>query len=150
MHGLNSLYYPDHQPLSSANELLLRDYYTLDVLMLGYTHGRNVLNTALENFIPGCITRTYAAPAKKALVVQMLSVANERKWTVDTPLAAPRKNLEVMLDLPGGIAPQSVLFASPDVPTLQKPVKLSFDIVSGKLRTTLPQLRVYGTLILRY
>lgn len=150
VHALNTLYYPDNQPLSAASERLLRDYYRFDALMYGWTHGRNVVNTPLDNPIPGCLTRTYAAPCRKALVVQVLNVGNERNWTVDAPEGTPRRDLEVALDLPGGVAPKAVYFASPDVPALQTPVRVDFDAQGGKLRTLLPELRVHGTLVLQY
>ena len=150
MHALNTLFYPDHQPLPAASEQLLRDYYRFDALMYGWTHGKDVVNTDLYNPVPGCITRTYAAPRQKALVVQLLNVENERKWTADTPAAPPRRNREITLDLPGGITPSAVWFASPDVPALQTPVRLDFDVAGGRLRTLLPELRVHGTLILQY
>ncbi|BCM94396.1 hypothetical protein IAD21_06303 [Abditibacteriota bacterium] len=150
MHALNTLYYPDHQPIPKANEKLLHDYYHFDALMYGWTHGKSVQNTALENEMPDCVTRTYAIPAKKALVMQLLNVQNERKWTVDTPAFPPRKNLDVVLDLPAGATPQTVLFATPDVSTFAKPVQLDFEVTNGKLHTQLPELDNYGVVILRY
>jgi hypothetical protein len=150
MHGLNSLFYPDHQALLPEAERVLQEYYAFDALMYGTTHGRDVKNTTLDMAIPGCITRTYAAPAKKALVVQMLNVANEQKWSAVTPESAARKNLEVVFDLPGGIAPRSLLFASPDAPALQKPVNLDFEVQNGRLRALLPELQSYGALVFRY
>ena len=80
----------------------------------------------------------------------MLNVENEKKWTTDTPASAPRKNLEVTLDLLGGVSPTGVVFASPDVAALQKPIRLDFDVAGGKMRTLLPELRVHGTLVLQY
>lgn len=150
MHGLNSLFYPDHQPLAPDAEAVLRAYSDFDAAMFGVTHGRGVENSALDNPISGCITRTYAVPAKKMVVVQMLSVADERKWTANTPAGAPRKNVEVALDLPAGVAPTQVLFASPDNPTFAKPSKLDFKVQNGRLQTSLPELQSYGALILRY
>jgi hypothetical protein len=150
MHALNTLFYPDHQPLAPENEALLRDYYRFDVLMLGTTHGAGVHNTPLDSAIPGCVTRTYAAPAAKTLAVQILNVQDDTKWTLDTPAAAPRRDVPVALELPGGVAPRAVLFASPDIPALQKPVALSFELSGGTLRASLPELHSHGVLILRY
>ncbi len=121
-----------------------------DALLLGYTHGRDVVNTDLEQPVPDCITRTYAAPQKQALVVQLLHTGSEKRWSVDAPLPTPKVNTEVSFELPGGVAPRSVLFASPDVPALHTPVKLDFEVADGKLRTLLPELQVHGTLILQY
>lgn len=150
MHALNTLYYPDHRPIPPDNEALLRDYYRHDALLLGYTHGRAVVNTDLEQPVPDCITRTYAAPEKRALVVQLLHTGTEKRWSVEAPLPAPKVNTEVLFDLPGGVAPRNVLFASPDVPALHTPIKLDFEVADGKLRTLLPELQVHGTLILQY
>lgn len=150
MHALHTLYYPHHQPLSAADEQILRDYYRFDALLYGYTHGKGVVNTDLSNPVAGCLTRTYAVPAKHSLVVQVLNVATEKKWTVDSPAAAPKVHCEVTLELPGGVDPKAVYFASPDKPALQTPVKLDFDAQGGRLRTLLPELRVHGTLVLQY
>jgi hypothetical protein len=150
IHALSTLYYPDHRPLPPGNETLLRDYYRHDALLLGYTHGRDVVNTDLEQPVPDCISRTYAAPQKRALIVQLLHTGTEKRWSVDAPLPAPKVNSEVSLDLPGGVAPRNVFFASPDVPWLQTPKKLDFEVAGGKLRTLLPHLQVHGTLILQY
>ncbi|RYG55994.1 hypothetical protein EON80_29890 [bacterium] len=150
MHALNTLYYPDHQPVPESNRQLLRDYYRFDSLMYGITHGKGVFNTAIENAVPGYITRTYSVPAQKMLVVQMLNIENERKWTSAAPAKLLRGDQEITLDLPGGIKPQSVSFASPDDAALQKPVAIDFEVRNRELRVALPAIRSYGTLILRY
>ncbi len=150
MHALQTLYYPDHQPLSAVDEQILRDYYGFDALLYGYTHGKDVVNTDVYNPVAGCVTRTYAAPAKHSLVVQVLNVGTEKRWTVDAPAPAPRVDSEVTLELPGGAAPRAVYFASPDVPALRTPVSLDFDAQGGRLRTRLPEMRVHGTLVLQY
>lgn len=150
LHALNTLYYPDHQPMTSTNAQLLRDYYHFDALMYGWTHGKGVQNTALENTVPDCVTRTYAVPSQKALVVQLLNTQGETRWTVAPPDSPSRKNLNVSFDLPAKVVPSSVWFASPDSKVLQKPVKLDFKVQEGKLSVVLPELLGYGTLILRY
>jgi len=150
MNALHSLYYPDHQPLPAEDERLLKDYYGFDALMYGYTHGRDVLNTGLLNPIEDCITRTYLVPAKKSLVVQILNLRSEDTWTNATPDAAPRENVRVDLTAPGGVAPRSVFFASPDSPAYETPVRLIFQMRSGKIWLTLPELQNYAALIFTY
>ena len=150
MHGLNTMFYPDHQPLPAGNEDLLRAYYRHDAMLLGYTHGRDVFNTDVQVSLPGCIARTFAAPLNRALVVQFLHYGEDSKWSSDAPPPTPMVNQEVSVPLPGGVAPKAVFYASPDVPALQNPARLDFDAVGGTLRTALPELQVHGTLILRY
>ena len=150
MHGLNTLFYPDHQPLREGNEAILRDYNRHDAMLLGYTHGRDVFNTDLQVSVPGCIVRTFAAPKNRSLVLQFLHSGDDGKWSADVPPPAPMVNQEVSIPLPGGIAPKAVFYSSPDAPALQTPVRLDFDVVGGILRTSLPELQVHGTLILRY
>ena len=150
MHGLNSLYYPDHHPLRSGNDELLRAYHEHDALMLGYTHGRNVYNIRRDVMVADCITRVYAAPQKQSLVVQLLHAGTNRSWSEEGPYPSPKINFPIAMDLPGGVAPREVFFASPDVRGLQQPVKLDFDVTMGCLRTSLPELRVHGTLVLQY
>ncbi|MEI8341311.1 MAG: glycoside hydrolase family 66 protein, partial [Verrucomicrobiota bacterium] len=150
MHGLNTLYYPDHRALQPDSQEILHDYYRQDAMLLGYTHGHQVFNTPIEVSVPDCITRTFAAPDKQALVVQFLQTGEERRWSVDASPPTPKVNYEVSLKLPDGGAPNAVYFSSPDVPALQTPVKLDFDITNGRLRTLLPELRVHGTLVVQY
>jgi hypothetical protein len=149
MHALRTLYYPDHKAIPKENEDILRDYYRHDAILYGYTHGADVHNAELAVTIPDCIVRTYAAPKQKAVVVQLLNRGDEKRWSVDAS-TPPKINSEIIVDLPDGAAPDSVLFASPDVSALQKPVALNFEVVDGKLRTLLPELQVHGTLILQY
>ena len=150
MHGLNSLYYPDHHPLRSGNEELLRAYHEHDALMLGYTHGRNVYNIRRDVMVADCITRVYAAPQKQSLVVQFLHAGTNRNWSEEGSSPRPKINFPIAMDLPGGVEPREVFFASPGVGGLQQPMKLDFEVVNGRLRTTLPELRVHGTLVLQY
>ena len=150
MHGLNTLFYPDHHPVRSGNEELLRSYYDHDALMLGYTHGRNVYNIRRNVTVSDCITRVYAAPEKNALVVQLLHVGKNRRWTEDVPSPTHKINFPISMDLPGGVAPREVFFASPDVIALQMPIKLDFNVANGCLLTSIPELLVHGTLVLQY
>jgi len=150
MHGLNTLFYPDHQPLLEGNDALLRAYYQHDAMLLGYTHGRDVFNADLQVSVPGCIVRGFAAPEKHSLVLQFLHYGDNSRWTSDAPPPTPLVNQEVSIALPGGIVPKSVFYASPDVPALQTPLPLDFETDGGFLRTALPELQVHGTLILQY
>lgn len=150
MHGLNSLYYPDNQALLPETEEVLRAYYRHDAMLLGYTHGQGVFNTNLRCSVPDCITRTSAAPAKRCLIVKFLHAGPDERWTADVPPPAPKTNCEISFALPGGVPPRAVYFATPDVPALETPVRLNFDATAGRLRTLLPELAVYGTLIIQY
>jgi len=119
-------------------------------MLLGYTHGRDVFNTDLQVSLPGCIARAFAAPKNRALVVQFLHFGENSRWSSDSPPPTPMVNQEVSIPLPGGITPKAVFYASPDSPALRNPVPLDFDVAGGALRTSLPELQVHGTLILKY
>ena len=150
MHGLNTMFYPDHQPLRDGNEAILQAYNRHDAMLLGYTHGHDVSNTGLQISVPGCITRAFVSPKNRAVAVQFLHFGENSRWSSDVPPPMPLVNQEVSIPLPGGTAPKAVYFASPDVPALQNPVPLDFDVAGGILRTSLPELHVHGTLILQY
>jgi hypothetical protein len=120
MHALHTLYYPDHKPLTAGNEEIVRAYYALDALLLGYTHGSGVQNTNLYPEVPGCITRTYAAPTTRSLVVQLLHIGPEARWSTAAEEVPAKVNSEVNLELPGGIAPSAVYFASPTCPLCRR------------------------------
>lgn len=150
LHGLNSLFYPDHQPLVSGNEEMIRAYYSHDAMWLGFTHGKDVHNTKIKATAPECITRTYAAPVHSALVVQLLRPGTDSRWSSLAPLPNPAKDLPVSIPLPEGVAPKEVFYSSPDSKRLAKPSRLDFRLESGCLRLSLPELRVHGTLVLKY
>ena len=150
MHGLNSLFYPDHQPLRSGNAELIRDYYGHDAMLFGYTHGKNVHNTAIDARLEGAITRTYAAEGRDALVVQILRAGEDRRWTVDVPLPEPLADQILEVPLPGDVKPRAVYFASPDNEAFRLPVPAEFSVENGVARVTLPELRVHATVILQY
>ena len=150
MHGLNSLFYPDHQPLRSGNAELIRDYYSHDAMLFGYTHGKNVHNTTIDARLEGAITRTYAAEGRDALVVQILWAGEDRRWTVDVPLPEPLADQILEVPLPGGVKPRAVYFASPDNAAFRLPVPAEFSVENGVAGVTLPELRVHATVILQY
>lgn len=150
MHGLKSLFYPDHSPLASGNEEMIRAYYKHDAMWLGFTHGMNVHNTKINATAPGCLTCTYAAPIHNALVVQFLRSGEDARWSSLAPLPEPAKALPVTIPLPAGAPPKEVLYSSPDYARLAKPLNLKFQVESGTLHVELPELRVHGTLVLKY
>jgi len=150
MHGLNSLFYPDHKALRSGNDELVRSYYAHDALMLGYTHGRKVRNTPLRAVFPESITRTYAAPDRRALVVQILRAGENRRWSADIAIPEPVRDGVLEVPLPGGVMPREVLFASPDSVRFRHPVPIAFEASGSGLAVTIPELRVHGTVILQY
>lgn len=150
MHALRSLYYPDHQALSEDQEKAIGDYYRMDALLYGLTHGRGVYNAEIPVEAKNCFARSYAVPAKHVVVVQLLRAGKEKRWSVPVFDSAPEHGLAVVLDLPAGTAPKQVFFASPDVADFRVPVSLDFQVVGSKLQTILPELDVHGTVILRY
>lgn len=150
LHGLNSMFYPDHQPLVSGNEELLRAYYRHDAMWLGFTHGKNVHNTRLEAKAPGCITRTYAAPEHRALVVQLFHAGPDGRWTVPSPMPEMLQDLKVALPVPGGVTPANVYYSSPDHPQFAMAAPVPFEMQGGTCIITVPGLRVHGTLVLAY
>jgi len=150
MHGLNSLFYPDHQPLRSGNAELIRDYYRHDAMLFGYTHGKNVHNTPIEGKLDGAITRAYAAEGRDALVVQVLRAGEDRRWTVEAPLPETLYEQVLKVPLPGGVAPREVYFSSPDSEGFRIPVPVKFSVEDGRARVILPELRVHATVILQY
>lgn len=149
-HGLNTLFYPDHQPLRSGNEELLRDYYRHDAMLYGYTHGRHVYNVNCRVDVPDCITRVYAAPLHRALIVQLLHAGPDRRWSADLQPLPPKLDEEVTFQLPADFPPRQVFYATPDFVGLQRPVQLDFKVDAGRFRTFVPRLDVHGTLILQY
>lgn len=150
MHGLNSLFYPDHTPLRSGNDELVGNYYAHDAMMLGYTHGRNVFNTEIGAEFPGSITRVYAAPDRRTLVVQILRAGEDRLWAADVPFPEVLRGGVLTMPLPGGVAPVKVCFASPDSARYRHPVPVEFETDGDEVRVTIPELRVHGTLVLQY
>lgn len=148
--GLNSMFYPDHQPLVSGNEEMIRSYYRHDAMWLGFTHGKNVHNTKIDAKAVGCITRTYAAPDHRALTVQLLRPGADGRWSSCAPLPAPEKDLKVSIPVPGGALPRKACYSSPDSPAFAEPVEIPVRKDGKTLAVTLPELRVHGTLVLVY
>jgi hypothetical protein len=148
MHGLNTLYYPDHQPLGAENEEILRRYYRHDALHYGYTHGRQVRNAYLDVRAPGCIVRSFAAPDKKALVVSLLRTNGEARWSVSVAETSPLRPYHLHIHVPHGVRPDRVLYSSPDNEDLMNPTEAVFEMNDEILTVALPELRVHGTVML--
>jgi len=148
--GLNSMFYPDHQPLVSGNEELIRAYYRHDAMWLGFTHGKGVHNTRIDAKAEGCTTRTYAAPEHESLVVQLFRPGSDDRWTSGAPMPEPATDLKVTVPVPGGARPSRLIYTSPDHPRLADPVEIPFEMEGGDLVAILPELRVHGTLVLAY
>lgn len=150
MHALNSLYYPDHQPLSAANEALLKAYYAHDAMLYGYTHGRGVENWATYVPVEGCVTRSFIAPGRRALCLQMLNLDNQPKWSEVPDSIFVKKDIAVSMALPDEVRPSAVYYASPDSPQYQIPVEIPFELQQGQVLFNVPELTVYGTVIVQY
>ena len=150
LHGLNSMFYPDHQPLVSGNEELIRAYYRHDAMWLGFTHGKNVYNTRIDAKASDCITRTYAAPEHRALVVQLFHAGPDGRWSVPSPMPKTLQNLKVEVPVPGGPRPKNILYSSPDHPQLANPSPVPFEMKDGVCVISVPELRVHGTLVIEY
>jgi hypothetical protein len=150
LHGLRSLYYPDHLAMSAESEAVLRNYYRHDAMLYGYTHGEEVVNTRLNVSVPACMVRSFAAPGKRALVVQVLNPGGEARWSAEPRPTPPREAVPLTIDLPEGVAPRRLWFASPDSKDFHEPVGLDFDLAEGRLSSSIPELQFYATIILEY
>lgn len=150
MHGLRTLYYPDHSPIASGAEELLRAYHRHDALCFGYTHGADVHNTPLVAEAACCITRTYAAPHHETLVVQLLRQPPDGLWSTPISLPAPLEELEVSLPLPAAAEPRAVFYASPDDESFVRPTAIPFSCTDGRILIRAPALIVHGTVFIQY
>jgi len=150
MHALNSLYYPDHQPLSAGSEALLKDYYAHDAMLYGYTHGREVDNWETYTPVEGCVTRSFIAPGRRALCLQLLNLDKQLMWADVSGSASVKKDFTVSMKLPEGLQATAVFYASPDSPEFQLPVELPFTQSAGQVQIRVPELAVHGTVIIRY
>jgi dextranase len=150
MHGLNTLYYPDHTPLVSGNEELVRAYHRHDALWFGYTHGPEVHNTALASVADGCLTRTYAAPNHSAIVVQLLRRSPDGRWTTPAALPEPVEDLEVAVPMLVKAVPKQVFYSSPDRDGLARPAAVQFAFDKERIVIRIPEFHVHGTVVLQY
>jgi len=150
MHALNSLYYPDNQPMSPELEKVLKNYYAQDALLFRYTHGKDVTETSIHVEVPECVVRVLAAPTHRALVVQLLHTGSEGRWSVTVPEAEELKEFPIEFDAPGGKPPKRVMYVSPDSDNLQLPVPIKWEFKQGKMKFVVPSLAVHGTVVIQY
>ncbi|MBK1858039.1 glycoside hydrolase family 66 protein [Cerasicoccus arenae] len=148
MHALNSLYYPDHQPLTKTNADVLKRYYAHDAMLYEYTHGGNVSNLDLRVPLDDGITRSYYAPHRNAICVQLLNLSGHPDWSDAPSSISTRRNVAVNIPLPESITPQAIYFASPDSDAYQFPTQLDFDTQSDQVSISIPELIVHGTIII--
>lgn len=150
MHALNSLYYPDHQPLAKRKTDLVRRYNFHDAMLFGYTHGPEVENLELRLPLPDCITRAFHAPERNAITVQILHTAGSPNWA-DVPVELEQiEHVDATLPLPASIKPTAVYYASPDYPEYQVPVALDYAVDGDEVSVSIPVLSVLGSLIYVY
>jgi hypothetical protein len=119
-------------------------------MLYGYTHGREVDNRDAYVPVEGCVTRSFVAPDRRALCLQMLNLGNEPKWSEVPGSVSVKKDFPVSMALPDGLRPTAVFFASPDSPQYQLPVEIPFELQNGQVLFTVPELAVYGTVIIQY
>ncbi len=150
MHALQSLYYPDHKPISTELNSILRAYNRHDALLFGLTHGKDVFNVESEIALDGCFVRAFGSPSQRTITYQILRTGKEGRWPVEIVPDRPVENFEAVLDLPAGIPPKSVWYSTPDSTGLADLLKLDFQVQDSKLRTLIPELNVHGTLVLKY
>jgi len=146
MHGLNTLYYPDHQALSESASDVVRDYNRLDALSYGLTHGDGVKNTELEATINHGFARTYLVPGRRAIVVAYLLESGEQAWDREGTNAL-LTNATLTLPLPSTAAPAKVLQL---LPGKLEPTPIRFDSKKSSLRARFKSSKPYGVLIFCY
>ncbi len=150
MHGLNSLFYPSHQPLRSGNFELLEAYYRHDALLYGLTHGPQVFTTSLSIPLSGCLTRSFAAPEQHSLIVQILRVGSDRRWSANLSWPDPWQGEPIRIPRLNQMLPEKILFVSPDGTAFRNPTPIPYKTQKDFLEVPLPEFRVHATLILQY
>lgn len=150
MHGLNSLFYPDHAAVRSGNHELLAAYYRHDALLYGYTHGTGVIHVPMSIPFADGFTRTFAAADRKTLAVQILRLGPDRRWS--SPMPWPEPLREARLEIPkiGDAVPSRMLFSSPDATGFANPTPIEWKEKDGRLDVALPPFCVHATLLLQY
>lgn len=146
MHGLNTLYYPDHQALSAGSEQVLRDYYAHDALLFGINHGAEIKNTELESTVPGGYARTYLNDNLKALVTNYLLAGGQPSWSGPATTSSG-KQVQIVLPMPARKRPKLVLLVQPGSLT---PTVLKFKTGIAKIFVNVPTKRPFGTIVQRY
>ncbi|NBQ64359.1 MAG: hypothetical protein EBT95_02185 [Verrucomicrobia bacterium] len=150
MHGLNSLFYPDHTPLRAGNKELLEAYHRHDAMLYGITHGPEVVHVPLPIPFADGLTRTFASPGHQTLAVQILRLGPDRRWSADLPWPKPLESGALEIPLPGGVEPARIFFTSPDDTGYADPAPVTWKTKAGRLSLKLPPFCVHATLILEY
>ena len=150
MHGLNSLFYPDHTPLRAGNKELLEAYHRHDAMLYGITHGPEVVHVPLPIPFADGLTRTFASPGHQTLAVQILRLGPDRRWSADLPWPKPLESGALEIPLPGGVEPARIFFTSPDGTGYADPAPVTWKTKAGRLSLKLPPFCVHATLILEY
>lgn len=149
LHALNSLYYPDNVAVPEENVKIMQNYYLFDALLYGLSHGKNVNNLKSDFELPGCIIRTYDSD-KKYIVIQILHNEDNFQWNKKNHLPKPLKNHEIAYKMPKNKIPVSVYYGSPDFKEFLIPHSIDWEYKQGFVRTLIPKLQVYGTLLIKY
>ena len=150
MHGLNSLFYPEHTAVRSGNHELLAAYYRHDALLYGYTHGPKVIHVPLDIPFSDGLTRTFAAQDRQTLTIQILRLGPDRRWS--SPMPWPEPLREARLEIPkiAGVVPRRILFCSPDATGFAHPTPVKWEDKGATLLVALPPFCVHATLLLQY
>lgn len=149
MHGLQSLYYPDHQPMPAETFEVLRAYNRHDALLYGLTHGAEVQNSDWAPRIPEFLSTARVSPMRRTVAIQLLRTGPEPRWyrSVESP---PLGDRVFRFDLPPGVQPKEVFYASPDHAETANFRTCRFRIAEGTLEVAVPKFHTYGTLILQF
>lgn len=149
MHALNTLFYPDNVAIPPENFEILRKYYLFDAIMYRITHGKNVKNMESDFELPGCIVRTFDS-GEKYIAVNILH--NGENWSWGGKIKTPEmlENYEIAYKMPANKKPLKVYYGTPDFDALIIPRQLDWEIKEGYVRTLIPKLDAFGTLLIQY
>jgi hypothetical protein len=150
MHGLRSLYYPDHKPLSDEAASILKAYNRHDALMYGITHGAGIENAQVPVSVSETFAHTYVDRNRQRIIVQLLHHGGAVQWSETVESVPVVEGRSIKIQLPEGAAPKSLWYASPDFAEYTEPQRLRFEMSDGVLATKLPQSCIHGTLILEF
>jgi hypothetical protein len=149
MHGLNSLFYPDHTPMRPDSAELLKRYYRQDALLYGLTHGPRVYNAPLDVTLPGCIVRSALNPDRNTLALRILHLGEDPRWSSAVPFQTALAEVPMEVPMPEGLDIRDIWYVTPDHPHFHAPQSIPFRLENGTLRFDLPHLHVHGTVLIR-